>query len=357
MVSKRLPTEQRQAAWRGIVARRADAARLVAQLDLRLQCFDPLLIRLVDLCREMLAMKDDVDVFDGSGAPERDLQRRTQLFRLMACTRESPKTLARHVRRTLAARRQYLAARQFLAVSNLRLVVSIAKHYRRWGLTFQDLIQEGNVGLLRAVDKFDHGRGHRFSTYAIWWIRQSVTRALAEQGRTIRLPFHLHGPLRRVQNAVLQHLVTHGREPSPEELAQLANLTVTESHCLIRLSYSPLSLDQPTENADNSLREVLADPRQEDPLLQLGRKALKEEVAALLESLEQRERKVLELRYGLLDGCSRSLVEVGELMELSRESIRQIEKRAFCAIRQKPEFEPLLELVDLTQAPDKARRP
>ncbi len=338
---------ERQDAWRGIIQRRDDAHVLVKQLDLRPQCFDPLLINLVDICREMLTLKDEVDLFEGNGHPQRDRERRQRLHRLMWLTRESPRTLSRHVRRTLNARRRYLQARHRLALGNLRLVVSIARPYRRWAMSFQDLIQEGNIGLMRAVDKFDRHRGHKFSTYALWWIRQGITRALAEQGRTIRLPFHLHGPFKRVQNAMVEYLVEHGREPSLEQLAQLTGLSLTDTQCLMRLSQAPLSLEYPCQQTSNGdLRDMLPDSHQEDPLAHFTRHALKDELHSVLELLELREREVLRLRYGLLDGHSRSLVEVGEIMSLSRESIRLIEKKAFATLRNNPAVAPLAELID-----------
>ena len=184
----------------------------------------------------------------------------------MWLTRQTPRELARRLRRTLEYRRQYLAARQTLTVGNLRLVVSLAKHYQPWGLSLQDLIQEGNIGLLRAIDKFEHRRGHKFSTYAVWWIRQAITRALADQGRTIRVPFHLQAPLKQVRQATHAYLIEHGREPAPEELAALCGLPLSETQHLARLSYAPLSLDQPAENSQGrSLGEMLADSRPQDP--------------------------------------------------------------------------------------------
>ncbi len=353
VVDKRLPLPQRQAAWHRVLGRRANAVPLVEQLELRLHCFDPLLVRLVDICRDMLAMKDKTDLFEKRTAGPQEQQPWRRLRGLMWLTRESPRTLVHHVRRTLTARRGFLAARHFLAVRNLRLVVSVAKHYQHCGVSFQDLIQEGNVGLLRAVDKFEYRRGHKFSTYAIWWIRQAVTRALADQGRTIRIPFHLHGPFKRIQIAMHKHLVTHGRELSLEELAHQADLSVADTERLWRLNCPPHSLDSPSPRTERTcLRELLPDPQPEDPLRHVSRQTLRQEVPAMLANLEQRERDVLQLRYGLVDGHSRSLVEVGRLLHVSRETVRQIEKRAFRLLRAQPELEPLLELLDLHDSQD-----
>lgn len=349
VVDRNTPRDDRQAAWSDIQQRRLQAIEVVDRVELRLQCFDPLLVRLVKHCERMLAIKDELELFEGNGHPQQDQQQRREFRRLMWLTRESPKTLAQHVRHTLSARRLYLIARHRLAVSNLRLVISVAKSYRTWGLSFQDLIQEGNIGLMRAVDKFEYQRGHKFSTYAIWWIRQGITRALAEQVRAIRLPFHLHGPFKRVQNATHQFLVEHGREPELEQLAQLTGLSLKDVACLVKLNRTPLSLDRPNEqeHEGSNLRDLLADPRHEDPLLRMTQESLRVELADALCDLGQRERDVLQLRYGLKDGRSRSLIEVGELLNVSRETVRLAEKRAFNLLRSNLDLKPLFDLANL----------
>jgi RNA polymerase primary sigma factor len=340
-MNRQLPYEQRRLARENLAVRRAEGARLVEQLEMRLPCLNPLLMRLLEVCREMLMLQDERELRGGMD-PQRDATQRRDLRRLMWLTRETPGALARRLRRTLEYRRQYLAARQTLTVSNLRLVVSLAKHYQPWGLSLPDLIQEGNIGLLRAIDKFEHRRGHKFSTYAVWWIRQSITRALADQGRIVRVPFHLQAPLKQVREAAHAYLIEHGREPAAEELAALCGLPVSETRHLARLSQAPLSLDQPAENSQGrSLGEMLADSRPHDPIEQVNAQAIQQVVADALQALGNREREVVQLRYGLHDGHSRSLMEVGQLLSLSRETVRQIEKRAFGRLRSLPEFAPL----------------
>ena len=340
-MNRQLPYEQRRSAWENLAVRRAEGARLVEQLEVRLPCLNPLLMRLLEVGREMLMLQDERELRGGID-PQRDATHRRDLHRLMWLTRQTPRALARRLRRTLEYRRQYLAARQTLTVGNLRLVVSLAKHYQPWGLSLQDLIQEGNIGLLRAIDKFEYRRGHKFSTYAVWWIRQSITRALADQGRTVRVPFHLQAPLKQVRQAAHAYLIEHGREPAAEELAALCGLPVSETQHLARLSYVPLSLDQPAENSQGrSLGEMLADSRPHDPIEQVNAQAIQQVVADALQALGNREREVVQLRYGLHDGHSRSLMEVGQLLSLSRETVRQIEKRAFGQLRSLPEFAPL----------------
>jgi RNA polymerase primary sigma factor len=345
VVDRRLPTAQRQASWHAMRQRRRQVVEQVERLELRMQCFEPLLVQLVELSREMSTLQKNADRMAGVSRDPQPAECRRQLRRLMWLTRESPRTLARHVRQALVARRRYLRARRLLAISNLRLVVSIAKPYQGLGLSLQDLIQEGNVGLLRAVDKFEVERGNKFSTYATWWIRQSITRALADQVRTIRLPSHMQAPFKRVQHAAHQFLAEHGREPTAEQLAALGGLPAHDAECLLRLTRPPLSLDTTPRHApDADLRDLLIDPRPNDPMAGVAQQVLKQELEQALELLDERARRVLQLRYGLSDGHSRSLAEVGRLMHLSHETVRLIEKNAFASLRENPKVAPLLEL-------------
>ena len=350
VVNRQIPIQQRRAVWRKILARRARAATLINQLGLRLHCLDPFVTRLLAMGRNMLAIKDKLDEVNNRPDTTSGATMRTELLdelqKLVWSTRECPKTLARRVHHTLVLRQQYLTARNALAGANLRMVISVAKHYRHWGLSFQDLVQEGNVGLMRTVDKFDHRLGHKFSTYAIWWIRQAITRALAEQQRTIRIPYHLQGAAKRAQLAIQQFVVENGREPSIAELAASVDLPLDTAKTLTQLCHQPISLDQPYDRADGTeLRDLLADTKAVEPFVKVSQQIVKQELAQLLCTLDQREQRVLELRYGLADDHSRTLAEVGEVFGVSRESIRLIEKRAFQKLRQMPHSRPLLDLL------------
>jgi RNA polymerase primary sigma factor len=242
---------------------------------------------------------------------------------------ESPATLRARMDRTRKHQHDYDAAKRRLSAGNLRLVVSIAKRYRNRGLSFLDLIQEGNTGLMRAVDKFEHQRGYKFSTYATWWIRQAITRALADQSRTIRLPVHMietMGKVRAVSRDFVQRL---GREPSAEECAQAVGLTLEEARIVMKMTRQPLSLDQPVGDHDDSFfGEFVQDHREVDPLLDMSQEMLKNRLDEALQHLNYREREIIRLRYGLVDGYSYTLEEVGKIFSVTRERVRQIEAKA-----------------------------
>jgi RNA polymerase primary sigma factor len=254
---------------------------------------------------------------------------RAELRYLMRITLETPKTLRRLVGRTLHRKRAYDAAKRDLSAANLRLVVSIAKRYRNRGMSFLDLIQEGNTGLMRAVDKFEYARGFKFSTYATWWIRQAITRAIADQSRTIRLPVHMIDTMSKIRSVTTDFVQMYGREPNPEEIAELADLSLEDARCVHKMTRQPLSLDQPVgDHEDNYFGEFLQEDRDEDPLYDTNMSALKERLEEVMTELSYREREILRLRYGLADGYTYTLEEVGRIFSVTRERVRQIESKA-----------------------------
>ncbi len=329
-INRRQLTKHRRLAWRRLLNRRVKAVRLVEEMGLRTQRLQPLLQKLRQISQRMDAIRQQM------AAPcrnEEDILRaaelRKELCYLMRITHESPATLRRRFARIDGQASHYEAAQRELSAGNLRLVVSIAKRYRNRGLSFLDLIQEGNTGLMRAVNKFESARGYKFSTYATWWIRQAITRAIADHSRTIRVPVHMIESMSRVRTAARQLVQTHGSEPTLEETAELAGLSVDETECVLRMSRQPLSLDQPVADRDETyFGEFLQDHREEDPLLEMGHSMLKARIDDVLASLEYREREILRLRFGLADGYAYTLEEVGKIFSVTRERVRQIESKA-----------------------------
>ncbi len=309
------PAERRQA-WHQLVRKRNKAVRLVEESNLRIQRLYPLLGQLRELADRLPTL-------------DRDQQRR-----LLISVRESRRTLRRRLSRLETLQQRYDAAKRALAAGNLRLVISIAKRYRNRGLGFLDLIQEGNAGLMRAVDKFEHARGFKFSTYATWWIRQAITRAIADQSRTIRVPVHMVDAMSKLRAKARLFQQEYGRDPHVEELAALSGMPIEEVCCIERMSRRLVSLDQPlSENEESSTGEFVGDHRVDDPLRSMNQQALRASVGKVLAGLSYREREILRLRFGLADGYCYTLEEVGTIFSVTRERVRQIEAKAVEKLR------------------------
>lgn len=231
--------------------------------------------------------------------------------------------------------REGLAAREHLIKANTRLVVSIAKKYMSRGVPFLDLIQEGNLGLMKAVKKFDYTRGYRFSTYATWWIRQTITRSIADQGRTIRVPVHMSDRIRRLYKTARKLEQECGRQPTPEEIAEEMDIEPQKVRWMLRVSWRPMSLERPVGDDGDSdeLGSFIEDKTSPMPTENASQRLLAEKIQEMLTTLSPREARILRLRFGLVDGCSHTLEEVGQRFGLTRERIRQIEGKALRRLR------------------------
>ena len=337
-IYRKNPRRIQQGAWRRLVVRRNKAVRLIEELNLRTNKLQPAFEQLCDIQLRMTALREQLASTDkrkksDSWADPAALK--SELVYLIKVTGESPATLARRVSKTRKLCDNYDEARRELSAGNLRLVVSIAKKYRNRGMSFLDLIQEGNTGLMRAVEKFEYRRGYKFSTYATWWIRQAITRSVADQSRTIRVPVHMVEVMTRVRNVTQKLVQDIGREPSPEDIAENSDLTIDEVVCLQKMLKQPLSLDQPMGDSENNeFGDFIKDHRFYDPLSNANQQALKSHLGEAMEILSWREREILKLRFGLADGYSYTLEEVGRIFQVTRERIRQIECKAMNKLQQ-----------------------
>ena len=332
LLSKSASKQDKQEARLFFMRSRQKAVSLVEELSLRTRRVLPLVEQLEQFADRMELLQREIGALKGQRTNTAKHQRsnlRRELRDLMVLTQETPSSLRRRCNEIQHKFAYYDEVKQQLSSGNLRLVVSIAKKYRNRGLSFLDLIQEGNTGLMRAVDKYEYRRGFKFSTYATWWIRQAITRAIADQGRTIRIPVHMIDILSKLRNLQKQMLQELGRHPSFDEMAKRSGLDVDEVRRIMDIGRHPVSLDKPVgDGEDNSFGEFVEDEGSDNPVRAASNGLLRNRIEDLLKTLTYREREIIRLRYGLGDGYTYTLEEVGRIFKVTRERVRQIEAKA-----------------------------
>jgi RNA polymerase primary sigma factor len=330
LIDERTNEEGRKDLRRRIKVRRRKTVTLVEELSIRTQKVQPLMKKMEQISQRMAELERQIEELRGNRAAKEDRANLEKELRdLMLMTLEEPAALHKRVEIMNQRFTEYEHAKRELSGGNLRLVVSIAKKYRNRGLSFLDLIQEGNTGLMRAVDKYEYRRGYKFSTYATWWIRQAITRAIADQARTIRIPVHMIETMSKLRNVSKKLLQQLGREPTIEETAQEAGISYDETKRVLKISRHPISLDRPVgESEDSYFGDFIEDESVESPVSAATQEMLKDKIESVLKTLTYREREIIKLRYGLGDGYTYTLEEVGRIFKVTRERVRQIEAKA-----------------------------
>lgn len=330
ILDSRVSEEDKRKVRRTLRVRRRKMVTLVEELSIRTQKVQPLMKKLEQMSARMDELEKQIEDLKGLRSAREDRANlEKELLDLMSMTLEETGALHKRVEIVKKRFAEYEDAKRALSGGNLRLVVSIAKKYRNRGLSFLDLIQEGNTGLMRAVDKYEYRRGYKFSTYATWWIRQAITRAIADQARTIRIPVHMIETMSKLRNVSKKLLQEMGREPTIEETAKAAGISIEETRRVLKISRHPISLDRPVgESEDSYFGDFIEDDTAESPVSAATQEMLKDKIEQVLKTLTYREREIIKLRYGLGDGYTYTLEEVGRIFKVTRERVRQIEAKA-----------------------------
>ncbi|WP_146446535.1 sigma-70 family RNA polymerase sigma factor [Botrimarina colliarenosi] len=335
LVDRRVDAAAKQEARQRYLRRREKMLTLVEELSLRTKRVSPLIQELKGFADRIDEVRRELAELKATDASEDKINSvKAELLQLTKRVVESPASLRRRAEIVAKQYREFENTKRELSSGNLRLVVSIAKKYRNRGLSFLDLIQEGNTGLMRAVDKYEYRRGFKFSTYATWWIRQAITRAIADQARTIRIPVHMIDVLTKLRNTAKGLQQELGREPTYEEISLAADISLEETERVLDIGRHPVSLDRPVGDGDDcSFGDFVEDHGTDNPSKLANNGLLRERIDELLKTLTFREREIIRLRYGLADGYSYTLEEVGRIFKVTRERVRQIEAKAVAKLQ------------------------